>query len=573
MFSPRASLFALLGLTAISSIVLIGLGWRSLDAFESTIVRVLRQVSVYTAEQTAQQIQRDLRSPVFDLLEQVDHAAIRRFDVPAIAKTLEAASPSHFQLIDTYFVWSFSKVDDPEFANAALEDRALFYSRSAERPAGAMPAPSAAASQGFFIDPPLASVLAQEAEKWMSYQKAFSLTYIEYGGKHYQVVLHYLLANSGPRLPSVEGFLADPEHLRKNYFGSRMLRWRPKADAAPSPELALSIFDSDGREWYRTGRSLAERYDASAEFPFLFFETGLFDSLSPFHPEVKTWTVRTGYESGAIAAIARQQTSFQRFAGLLVGFVAAIGVGLTARSAVREMHLSEIRSDFVASVSHDLKTPLAKIQLYAETLESGRARSQEKFDAYCRVIKVQARKLTQLIQELLDFSRIEAGVREYVMDELDLGQVLRSTLEMFETELSQDGCTSEIVIPDEPVRVLGSEEGLQQLLANLISNALKYSPGDRYVRVVLSSDERQARIEVTDHGIGVPRGEYRRIFKKFYRSPAAASAASGSGIGLAIVDHVIRAHGGTVDIHSGPVVGTTFTVRLPLVATNQEVWV
>ncbi|MEO8681513.1 MAG: HAMP domain-containing sensor histidine kinase [Vicinamibacterales bacterium] len=430
-----------------------------------------------------------------------------------------------------------------------------------------------AAAEGFFIDPPLASLLAKEATKWMSYQKAFSLTYVQFGGRNYQVVLHYLLANRGPRLPTVEGFLADPEHLSKNYFGPRVLRWRPPTEATTSPELALSIFDSEGHEWFRTGRSLANEYDAKAEFPFLFFETGLFDSLSPFHPEVKMWTVRTGYESGEIAAIAREQTSFQRFAGLLVGFIAAIGVGLTARSAVREMHLSEIKSDFVASISHDLKTPLAKIQLYAETLESGRARPQEKFDAYCRVIKLQARKLTQLIQELLDFSRIEAGVREYVMDELDLGQVVRSTLEMFESDLAQAGCTAEIIIPDTPVRVLGSEEGLQQLLANLISNALKYSPGDRFLRVALSSDERQAQIEVTDHGIGVPKGEYQRIFKKFYRSPAAAAAAPGSGIGLTIVDHVVRAHGGTVDVQSAPVVGTTFIVRLPLVAANQEVWV
>ena len=476
MLSPRTSLFALLGLSTISTIVLVALGWRSLNGFESTIAQVLNQVSVYTAEQTAQQIQRDLRSPVFDLLEQVDHAAIRSFDVPAIARTLEAASSDHFQLIHTYFVWSFSDVTDPEFAGKPVEERVLFYSRAGP-PVGVSAAPKTAMTRGFFVDPPLASLLVKEATKWMSYQKAFSLTYLDYGGQSYQVVLHYLLANRGSRPPSVEGFLADPEHLSKNYFGPRMLRWRPARAPSPSPDLAISVFDSEGREWFRSGRSLAQKYDARAEFPFLFFEAGLFDSLSPFQPPIKTWTVRTGYQSGDIAAIARQQTSFQRFAGLFVSFIAAVGVGLTARSMVRELRLSELRSDFVASVSHDLKTPLAKIQLYAETLESGRARSQEKFETYCRVIKVQARKLTQLIQELLDFNRIEAGVREYAMDELDMAQVLRSTLEMFETELSQEGCTSEIVIPDQPVHLLGSDEGLQQLLANLISNALKYSPG------------------------------------------------------------------------------------------------
>ncbi|HYU78494.1 MAG TPA: HAMP domain-containing sensor histidine kinase, partial [Vicinamibacterales bacterium] len=374
-------------------------------------------------------------------------------------------------------------------------------------------------------------------------------------------------------LGGVEGFLADAEHLRQHYFPELLSGGAANAARDPAfPALAVSIFDDGGQEISRSGRSLLDKYDAQTSFPFLFFEPGLFDSLSPYHPQVHEWTVRTGFQSGDIQAIARQQTAPQRWAWLLASLVTAVGIGLTAISAVRQIRLSAMKSDFVASVSHDLRTPLTKIQLYADSLASARSKSQEKFDAYCRVISLQAKRLTQLIQELLDFSRIEAGVREYEMNELDLRDVLQDTLDMFDQEIGQDDRTTEIVLPDVPVPVLGSAEGLQQLFGNLISNALKYSPGEQYLRVALATGNGHATVKVTDRGIGVPRREHRQIFKKFYRSASAASTATGSGIGLAIVDHVARAHGGTVTVASDSGCGTTFTVTLPVVAESREVW-
>jgi two-component system phosphate regulon sensor histidine kinase PhoR len=275
--------------------------------------------------------------------------------------------------------------------------------------------------------------------------------------------------------------------------------------------------------------------------------------------------VRTGYEEGEIAALAHRETMQQRWAWLLVGLVAVVGIVLTARATARDMLLAHMKSEFVASVSHDLKTPLAKIQLFAETLESGRVRSPEKAETYYRVIGAQARKLSIMIGELLDFSKIESGVREYPLEELDLCAVLRSALEMFEDELSRGRFTADISIPDIEVPVLANGEGLQQLFSNLISNALKYSPAERFLRVSLSTANGWARIELTDHGIGIPRGEQQKIFGKFYRGKGAvAMAATGSGIGLAIAENVVNAHEGTISVNSVPGQGSTFVVDLPL---------
>ncbi len=573
-FSARTSFVVLLGLTTVALTALIAIGWRSLNAFETTITRVMQQVSVYTAEQTAAQIHRDLRSPVFDLLEQVDHAAIRSFDVSKIAETLKAAGSENFRLIDTFFVWSAAPGKEPELATASAERRVLFYSPHRQVSRDQTSAPGNAGKLGFSSNVRLAAVLLKEAAQWASVQRPFAVSYFTFDGRSYQVVYHYLLdTNNRLVLGGVEGFLADAEHLRQHYFPELLSGGAANAARDPAfPALAVSIFDEGGQEISRSGRSLLDKYDAQTSFPFLFFEPGLFDSLSPYHPQVHEWTVRTGFQSGDIQAIARQQTAPQRWAWLLASLVTAVGIGLTAISAVRQIRLSAMKSDFVASVSHDLRTPLTKIQLYADSLASARSKSQEKFDAYCRVISLQAKRLTQLIQELLDFSRIEAGVREYEMNELDLRDVLQDTLDMFDQEIGQDDRTTEIVLPDVPVPVLGSAEGLQQLFGNLISNALKYSPGEQYLRVALATGNGHATVKVTDRGIGVPRREHRQIFKKFYRSASAASTATGSGIGLAIVDHVARAHGGTVTVASDSGCGTTFTVTLPVVAESREVW-
>lgn len=575
MISRRMGFAVFTALTAIALIALLALGWRSLDGFESTLARVLQQASVYTAEQTAQQIQRDLQAPVFDLLEQVDHAAIRSFDVSRIAETLKETGPSHFTKIDTYFVWSLA-APGAVSPTAPSSEWVLFYTPS---PAGSVkgpPSPGIAGAAGFFSNLSLAATLIGQSQEWIGVQRPFAVTYLTFEGRTFQVIYHYLFdALNRGQLGGIEGFLASAEHVRADYFPDFVSGWRPKALRDPGfPTLAVSILDTEGHEVSRSGRSLADTFDAEASFPFLFFDAGFFESLSTNRPPVHDWTVRIGYESGQIAEIARRQINPLRAALLLAGIVAAVGIALTARNAAREIRLSEMKSEFVASVSHDLKTPLAKIQLYADTLMLGRARSQEKFEAYCGIISVQAKKLSRLIQELMDFSRIEAGMREYAMETLDLGEVLRGAIAVFEQDLSEENCRAEIVIPEQPVHVIGSGEGLHQMFENLISNALKYSLPPRYLRIVLSAGNGLAVVEVTDNGIGVPKRERRLIFRKFYRGAAAAATATGSGIGLAIVQHVVRAHGGTVSVKNAAERGTTFSITLPAVEEREpsEVW-
>ncbi|MBI2834081.1 MAG: HAMP domain-containing histidine kinase [Acidobacteria bacterium] len=557
---------ALLTITGTSFLALVVLGWQSLDSFQAATARVFRQASVDGARELAHQIQRDLKSPVFNLLEQVDHPDVKNFHVAKIAETLRERA-QHFRLIEIFFVWSLTA---PSESGRSGEGGVLFYSLHGA-PTEASDGEDGGAA-GFFVNAGLSSVLHQKALEFAPFRKNFALSYVTFGGRTYHVVYHFLYDEDERRLLwGFLGFLADPEYLHQSYFSEVVSTWKQQqAQGTGFPLLAMSILDDNGKEVIRSGRSLLERYEAAADFPFLFFDTDLFESLRPFRPEFRYWTVRTGYEAGDVDAIARQESMRQRWAWLFVGVIAAVGIALTARATAREVQLAHMKSEFVASVSHDLKTPLAKIQLFAETLESGRARTPEKAEAYYRIISAQARKLGQLIGTLLDFSKIEAGVRSYPREELDLRAVLRSSIEMFEHELSHD-YTVEALLPDTEVPVLGNADGLLQLFGNLINNALKYSPEERFLRVALSTSNGQAVVEVTDHGIGIPRDEQRRIFNKFYRGAGAVAInATGSGIGLTIVEHVARAHGGTISVTSTPRQGSTFKIVLPLASEIEE---
>jgi signal transduction histidine kinase len=565
--SSHLRLVILLALCGASYLALLALGWGSVTRFEAEIDRVLRQACNFAGQQIAQQIQRDFKSPVFNLLEQVDHTAIKNLQLSKVAVTLRGSS-QHFLLIDTFFMWSVD--DDPD-----LPDRPVFFyslsSRSRAR-GGGPPTTSDADMHGFHFDDRLSSILKAEADKYVPLQKNFALSYLNVDGRTYHLVYHFLFNETDRRqLWGFEGFLADPERLRESYFAHVIARHRHDPVAAEAPALAISIIDDSGQEVYQSGRSLLEGYESEAQFPFLFFDTDLIESLSPFRPEIRYWAVRTGYERGNISAIVREQSIAHRAAWAVVGLVAVVGISLAARGMTREVRLAEMKSEFVASVSHDLKTPLAKIQLFADTLESGRAKTREKEEHYHRVISNQSRKLAHLISELLDFSKIEAGARYYPLEELDLRGIVQASLELFDHELSRNRFTLEVLLPDHEVPVLGNPEGLQQLFGNLISNALKYSATGRFLRVMVSVEGESAIVAFTDHGIGIPRREQRKIFRKFYRgSGALAMAATGSGIGLAIVDHVARAHGGKVTVSSSPAHGSTFTVTMPICLDTAE---
>jgi len=250
---------------------------------------------------------------------------------------------------------------------------------------------------------------------------------------------------------------------------------------------------------------------------------------------------------------------------LLIG-----GLGVTYRSVTKQVALARLKSDFVSNVSHELRTPLALIRLYAETLELGRITTSEKKLEYYSIIRKESERLTALINNILDFSRIEAGRKEYDFKETDIAELVRNTLDSYRFQIEQQGFALEEQIEPDIPKVRVDREAIARALVNLVNNALKYSDHEKFLSVKLYREQSVLKLEVMDRGIGIERDEQSRIFEKFYRTcDPLVHNTKGSGLGLSLVRHITQAHGGEVEVESMPGRGSKFTLSLPLAGATQ----
>lgn len=250
-----------------------------------------------------------------------------------------------------------------------------------------------------------------------------------------------------------------------------------------------------------------------------------------------------------------------------VVFFALIITGLILNTIflVREIRRNEQHDAFLNAVTHELKTPIASIRLYLETLktrEVEEARKQEFYD----VMLADSDRLLGTVEQVLQASRAKERGRSTNLAEVDLRELLAETIRIVRTRYNLEDATIRFATPGEKISVLGDRADLQVAFANLLDNAVKYSVGEPKISVKLKSSPKNAEVFIKDNGKGLARAELKRIFKRFYRVPnGAATAAKGTGLGLAIVRSIIENHGGRVGAESnGDGRGSTFFVKLPI---------
>jgi signal transduction histidine kinase len=254
--------------------------------------------------------------------------------------------------------------------------------------------------------------------------------------------------------------------------------------------------------------------------------------------------------------------------GAFIVLLGAIGLALAA--VARQMRLSQMKSDFVSNVSHELRTPLSSIRVFGEYMRLGRVEKPEKVREYGEYIEAESRRLTQLINNILDFSKIESAEKKYRFCATDVVTLVEQTVGAFAMPLREEGVTIAFRAPSARPILQLDKDALAQVLVNLLDNAVKYS-GDRREIDVAVDVGRDVRVAIRDRGIGIAPSDQKKIFEKFYRvGSGLVHDVKGSGLGLSIVQHVVRAHGGRVEVASVPGEGSTFTIVLPL-AAKQEV--
>ena len=280
------------------------------------------------------------------------------------------------------------------------------------------------------------------------------------------------------------------------------------------------------------------------------------------------WTVAA---SAAPAAESESFASRRRLllAGLALASVLVITTGYAVtRSLSHELDVARLKSEFVAAVSHEFRTPLATLRQLTENLADGRVTTDERRSAYYQTQRRATSRLSRLVERLLDFARMEAGALRYHFEPVDPGRLVRDLVEDFHSVTATGG--HEITVSVDPALppVYADPEALGQALWNLLDNAVKYSPGQTAVWIDAVREGDFAAIHIRDEGLGIAPQEQKQLFRKFFRGSAALSGhIKGAGIGLAMVDHIVRAHGGRIRVDSQPGKGSIFTVLLKLEAS------
>ena len=380
-------------------------------------------------------------------------------------------------------------------------------------------------------------------------------------GPAYMLTAFFALPDDSGDELAFGGASFDPCYLKSNFFPEMLAgSINDKSKDQTGNQLAMMIYRSDTPE----GKELSPIVATAG------WDNGKPEVTRKMDDVFRGLSLAIKYQGVSVEALG---ATWMRRSFMILGFLSVMiiaGLVLTKHMVGKEMAVAKLKSDFVSNVSHELRTPLALIRLYAETLELGRITTREKKQQYYRIIRKESERLTALINNILDFSRIEAGRKEYEFRETDIAGLVRNTIDSYRYQIEQQGFALEETIDDGVPPVKVDREAIARALVNLVNNALKYSKDEKYLGVKLYRENGAVKLEVADKGIGIARRDQGKIFEKFYRAgDPLVHNTKGSGLGLSLVRHITEAHGGDISVESAPGAGSKFTLSLPLMAAPE----
>jgi len=275
------------------------------------------------------------------------------------------------------------------------------------------------------------------------------------------------------------------------------------------------------------------------------------------------WQVEIYYNGGVGSAfLLHKNIFFWTILALLV--ILFLGSGLIVRTIIHEINLLNLKSEFIASVSHEFKTPLTSMGAILERLMDGEVKDPHKTEEYYKILSHDTDRVKRLVKNVLDFTKIEERKREYKPAPIDIVKWIRREVESFEKENRMAGIKVDIEIENDTLPVYADEEAISQALHNILDNAAKFSGQEKKIDVDVCRKQDLVEIAVRDKGIGIPESEKKKIFDKFYRGMQASSVSpTGTGLGLTLVKHIMDAHGGDVIVQSRPGEGSRVSLIFP----------
>jgi len=516
---------------------------RAIAALQDQTGVILRQISAQTAADIATQVRRTLDGPVFDTLTAVNHPDLRSGRLDLVEQQY-VEGLRDYPHVERFFVWN-------ENIDRKTPGDVLFLGRDG----------------GFSRDPDLGRAILDLARRYAPEQHIYIAAEDVGPGRLRQVFLR-LFWSDARRVDyfAILGFVVDPAMLRQRLFSTlheRRLDALLRGRGGDVP-LQLQVTDDTGDLVH--GPSTARPLSAAVTFPMIVYPAENIGSRLSGGIAPRSWTIRVSAEAPGSRL---SDLSHGYWPTVLSVLLMLVAVARTVQANRRASDLAAMQADFISHVSHQLKTPLSLLSAATETLLLDRVRSPEKLSQYLATIRGEVTRLSALVQRILEFSRLQQP-RNYEFEVLDLGPLVRETVEAFARSLSHQGFTFSVEHDRPTPRVRADSAAIEQALANLLDNAVKYSGDSRIVTVRVRGAGNQAIVEVVDRGVGISDVDRRRIFERFYRGAAASLARQGFGLGLSIVQELVEAHRGRVEVDSAPGQGSTFRIVLPAHASLQQ---
>jgi two-component system phosphate regulon sensor histidine kinase PhoR len=553
----RSHYFYILGSAlAAATLLLMWFGYRATAEWQRSTRLLVEQRTAEILTLMIEAVRRDMRgvqSQVLPQLELVDLESPRRYElVDDIAKAF-----ARFPYPESFFAWT--PQEDGEGA--------LYVFNRADRPPRWRKDAFQAVNFPIVVlrDPAELNGLVQLLQEYSRLRTRFLLFETDIAGATYQVVARPLYREpSRLTLHGFVGFTVNLDWVRTDYLSELTEQLSQIVEGQSS--VALEVMDETGAVITTTRQSgslVATPALAREErFPLLFFDPVLRASMPPEALRVREWTARVeAIENRSVLAAA---TGARRtFAVIsLAAVVAGLALILTVRAVRAETLLATMKSEFVSTVTHELKTPLSSIRLIGETLARGRFQSPQAVVEYSGLLLNEVSRLTHTVDNLLTVARIQDVARFYAFEPVDPAMLVESALQHFQPQLKELGFEVAVDIPSRLPTVYADRTALAQVLENLIDNAIRYSGEIRKLAISASASNGALSLKIADKGPGIAKDELPRVFEKFFRGRDASSG--GSGLGLAIVHRIVRDHHGDIRLHSDPGAGTVAEVILPL---------
>lgn len=371
---------------------------------------------------------------------------------------------------------------------------------------------------------------------------------LDIGGHTYLVSIPGEWERNGNQVNGSWGLLLNPERLKANLLAP-VIRQN-----VPSEDIHWIVRGRDGQAILKSDSSASGSVTVRANF------AGNFPpwSLELYQQDPRLFETLLTSRRGIYLYM------FVLLAGILI-----FGLTLTIRIVTHELELGKMKSDFVSTISHEFKSPLTSIRQLAEMLQAGRVPSEERRQRYYNVLLEQSERLSLLIDNILDFAKMEEGKKEFEFEMVDMGPLLEELISTIQQQVRHEGFTVQAEIDTPLPSIQVDRAAITQAITNLIDNAIKYSAGAKKIYVRGFTENQYLVIAVQDFGVGIEPEEIDKVFERFYRGgDELTRTVKGSGLGLTLVKQIVQAHHGGVHVESEPGRGSTFSIKLPLQLTE-----